>query len=150
MKYTNFKYEFIERTLEDVERYVGNYEVTALLNSCVGLLIIPQQTLFDKVPNYPIGKYGLDTSLIKLKNGRKNSIKPVVRHIRNSISHGNFTQGDCFDGKISAIRFQDYDFSDIKTKSEENMTFEMFISVEGLRNFVINFAKDVLNTKDGE
>lgn len=51
-EYTIFPIDFINRTRENLEKYSGKYEVTNLINCCLGLIIIPKQKLKDKMPIY--------------------------------------------------------------------------------------------------
>lgn len=143
--YINFEYDFIERTLADIKRYNGQFEVTALLNSCVGLLIIPKENLFDKLPDIDIQSYGINSRLVRLNDGNSQpySLKNVLRHIRNSIAHGNFKQEDVSGGIIRSLRFQDFNI--IRGKS--NLTFELILGVEEFRDFAMRVASDVLLTK---
>ncbi len=49
--------DYIERTKLNYERLkAGPYEVTQLINSAIGLLIIPEQKLYDKITNKMISK----------------------------------------------------------------------------------------------
>lgn len=100
--YINFEYDFIKRTLVDIERYQGEFEVTALLNSCVGLLVIPKENLFDKFSDEDISHFGIDVNKVRVNDnsGCPHSLKNVLRHIRNSIAHGNFNQEDTSGGVI--------------------------------------------------
>ena len=51
MEYKNiFEIEFIQRTQEIVNGYQIPFENTLFINACVGLLIIPQQSLFNHLP----------------------------------------------------------------------------------------------------
>ncbi len=143
--YVNFEYDFIKRTLADIERYQGEYEVTALLNSCVGLLVIPKENLFDKLPDEDINRFGIDANKIKVNDNsmHPHSLKNVLRHIRNSIAHGNFNQEDCTDGVIKSLRFQDF-----KTANRQNVkTFDFVCGVSQFRSFAIKVATEILATE---
>lgn len=143
--YINFEYDFIERTLIDIERYQGEFEVTALLNSCVGLLVIPKENLFDKLQDEDICQYGIAVNKVRVNDnsGCSHSLKNVLRHIRNSIAHGNFNQEDTSGGIIRSLRFQDY----VKENGRRKRTFEMTIRVEEFRSFAIRVANEVLATR---
>lgn len=143
--YIDFEYDFIERTLLDIERYQGEFGVTMLLNSCVGLLVIPKENLFDKLSDEDVSQYGIDMNKIRVNDnsGFPNSFKNILRHIRNSISHGNFNQSDTSGGIIRTLRFQDF----MKENGRRKKTFEMTISVEEFRKFAIGVATEVLATR---
>lgn len=143
--YTDFKYDFIQRTLQDINNYTGNYEVTALLNSCVGLLIIPKENLFNVLPTKTVQDFDLETQKLFINDGRHNthSVKNIVIHIRNSISHGNFQQKSIHNGQIESLEFQDFNPPDMGG----NKTFEMIISVDEFKKFAIRVATEVLATR---
>lgn len=86
-----FEKEIINRTLSIVNEYKGNFEKTALVNCCIGLLIVPEQKFYDKLPNKKIDgtKWGIDASLIQKCS--KKTIKDVARHIRNAVAHNGIT-----------------------------------------------------------
>lgn len=143
--YVDFKYDFIQRTLDEILRYDGQYEVTALLNSCIGLLIIPKETLFNKLPTIDISDYDLDKKYVHVNDGRNNaySIKNIVIHLRNSIAHGYFQQESIQAGQIKSLKFQDFN----PPNRGGNKTFEIVINVDQFREFVIKVAKEVLETR---
>lgn len=74
MEYKNiFEIEFIQRTQEIVNGYQIPFENTLFINACVGLLIIPQQSLFNHLPTEVVSadKWGIadtDISCIKEPN----------------------------------------------------------------------------------
>ena len=86
MEYKNiFEIEFIQRTQEIVNGYQIPFENTLFINACVGLLIIPQQSLFNHLPTEVVSadKWGIaDTDISCIKEPNK-SVKNVARHIRN-------------------------------------------------------------------
>lgn len=62
MEYKNiFEIEFIQRTQEIVNGYQIPFENTLFINACVGLLIIPQQSLFNHLPTEVVSadKWGI-------------------------------------------------------------------------------------------
>ncbi len=146
--YIDFEYDFIERTLTDIKKYHGDYEVTALVNGCVGLLIIPKENLFNQLPDVDVSSYGIDLSKIQVNDKYRlpYSLKNILRHIRNSIAHGNFNQEDSSGSIIRSLRFQDFK----KVNEQKIMTFEMIIDVYQFRDFAIRVASEVLSTKQGD
>lgn len=69
MEYTRFEISFVERTLENLENYKGKYEVTDLINNCLGLIIIPRQKFYDTIPKYTFDTsdetYGITKKILK-------------------------------------------------------------------------------------
>ena len=96
MEYKNiFEIEFIQRTQEIVNGYQIPFENTLFINACVGLLIIPQQSLFNHLPTEVVSadKWGIaDTDISCIKEPNK-SVKNVARHIRNAIAHDGIRFG---------------------------------------------------------
>ena len=46
MQYDTIDYDFIKRTLEIIDEYQGDNDVTLLINCCLGLLILPKEKHF--------------------------------------------------------------------------------------------------------
>jgi len=128
-----FEKEIISRTLGLLQEYSGPYEKTLLLNCCIGLLITPKEFLWDKLPETPINKkeWGICPSEIKM-NGEK-TVKQVVRHIRNAISHN--------DVKYSSENGKDITHIRIISKDRNVETFKIDnLKVESFETFVKQFA----------
>ncbi|WP_407932416.1 HEPN family nuclease [Dysgonomonas sp. PH5-45] len=51
-EYTNFPKDFLVRTKDNLNNYEGDYAVTNLINSYLWLIIIPDELLIKKLPNY--------------------------------------------------------------------------------------------------
>lgn len=103
--------DFFYRTLTNLARYNCDhqedpqyypYEVTMLLNSLFGILIVPKENLEI-----------LDSVNIEfLQSKYRGDAKNFFRHMRNSLSHGHFINGIMIDSEtkeIVSIRFQDID-----------------------------------------
>lgn len=86
--------EFARRTRDNLFRIEqdGDYEVTQLINSLLGLLVIPEQKCFEK-----LSKVSMDSDFIKqlqfkiTKNSYSNediNLEFIARHLRNAICHG--------------------------------------------------------------
>lgn len=87
-----FVRDFAKRTLYNCESLKnGPYEVTQLINSCIGLLIVPKER--SLIEESKISK----ATAQKLKNCVKNNtyneeltVTNLIRHMRNGISHAKF------------------------------------------------------------
>lgn len=132
--YNKQELDFVCRTKKIIEQYdkleIENgekFEVTLFINCMVGLLIIPQQKLFDKLPTVVIDKanWGIDPNVIKI--GEKD-ICNVARHLRNSISHYNFNSFSLND------EIEGFEFTDIN--KQEKTTFKAQIKISELKVFV--------------
>lgn len=151
--YKNFEHDFIQRTLKDIDRYSGSYEVTALINSCVGLLVIPKEKLFEQLPtsilnedkrNFGINKCNIrfiapEKQELRFENYDEYNIRNVVTHMRNAVAHGRIQQESICEGQISSLEFKD--------EYKGKQTFEAVLSVDEFRSFAISIANEVLKSK---
>lgn len=140
-----FMSEFIERTLANL-RWIENnvpatYEVTQLLNSFTGLLVLPHQKVQDSIEDSDISsdllhriqsnvRICLDCS----KRVTDKSLKNIVRHLRNGICHWHVQF--CGSTEIEAIRITD------RCKGE---AFEAQFDIDLLREFVVEFGTNTKN-----
>ena len=122
--------DFFERTLHNLELYEKNhadnpdeynYEVTMMLNSLLGLLVVLKEktTLLNKV----------DISFL----GYPGSSKDFFRHMRNSITHGHFIDNIKVNEETNEIEEITFIDKDPKTKNE---TFRQTTSVSDLRQLI--------------
>jgi hypothetical protein len=68
------------------------YEVTALMNSMLGLLVFPQQKYVDAIPETPIeelARLGWPLPEVVGNFPQIPNLRQLVRHLRNAISHFN-------------------------------------------------------------
>lgn len=90
-EYKDFPRDFVNRSKANVENYCGEYEITNLINNCLGLIIIPKETLSKNIPeyifNYNDKSYSITRSNITHSEDGY-SLSQVLRHIRNGLSHG--------------------------------------------------------------
>jgi hypothetical protein len=151
--YENQDLDFVKRTKEILKQYDNyqiekstKYEVTLLLNCCVGLLLLPQERVFDELPATIINKeeWGISPDDIKTiidnkKNVELKNIQNIARHLRNSIAHYRFTAKPDKVDDIKEITFIDYLFKST-TKS-----FEITITIENLKIFIDKISNDFIN-----
>ena len=135
--YQQQEIDFIKRTKIIIQQYENihvekteeKFEKTLFINCLLGLLIIPQQYLFDKLPNTRINtNWGILESEIRFIKESNKSINDITRHLRNSISHYNFEILSNDSDEIESIKFID--------KFDKNKkSFEAIISIENLKIF---------------
>jgi len=147
--------DFVERTQQLIEQYnrlnlppEEYYNVTLLLNACVGLLFIAHEKHKDKLPNQPLQTttWGINPNQIKcckkfdkhkqIKN-ETISLKVVCEHIRNSIAHCRFELIKDAKGMINWIRFEDW--------NHQNLTFELTISLHDFQEFTKEVSQYILH-----
>lgn len=127
----NITKEFIRRTRENYENYQGKYEVTNLINSMLGLVVIPKEDdrLYPKIENDWIGKQFWN-EIRKGVSKKDDDLCEIVRHLRNAIAHGGIKLvADGNPGEIREVEFKDGDVYRIKWK------------IDTLKKFVEEFAK---------
>lgn len=154
-------YDFVERTQRLIEQYnrlnlssEEYYNVTLLLNACVGLLFIAHEKHKNKLPNktLQITTWGINPHQIKcckifdrhkqtLKNERV-SLKIVCKHIRNSIAHCRFELKTNATKTIDRIHFEDW--------NNNNLTFDLTISLRDFRNFTHEVSQYILNLQSNQ
>lgn len=146
--YKQQKYDFVNRTKEILDQYKQwsvkvpegkRYEITLLLNCFVGLLVIPNEEWNNYLPDDLVSEkqWGLKPEHISLIEGGKKQIKEIVRHLRNSVSHYEFTSFGNNKGDITRIDFKDFN-------KQGTQTFEATIPVINLRVFLDKFSEFML------
>ena len=129
-EYTNFTKDFVNRTQDILNNYYGKYEVTNLINCCLGLIIIPKQNIGIKFPNYTFDnsnkRFGISKKNIIFEESYNFSLSNILRHIRNGIAHGRIDQ-KTIKNKIVGLRIHD------KQNSDSNENFAIQFTIEELK-----------------
>jgi hypothetical protein len=105
----------MQRTLEILNSYRGPYDATLLVNCLLGLLVVPKESLLDKVPSDPfenLSAWGINPGSIKRLgkcdhgDEHKPNLRQLIRRLRNAVAHFNV---DPIHDKqeVSAFRFAD-------------------------------------------
>ena len=162
-------YDFIERTQKLLEQYDNvklppeeKYEVTLLLNACVGLLFICKEKYNDKLPdsaakldeikNCVIICRTYDDSSKTVVNEEK-TVASICRHLRNSIAHCNFSFNSTkqINRKkvITSIIFRDscmveYRDKNNKKRKKTEKTFDAEIDIKTLREFLLDVSTQTM------
>lgn len=143
--------DFAERTKNNCEAMKKGqrpyYEVTQLINSMVGLLVIPQTEIYQEITDKMISADLLnDVKKCVKRNTYKdedNDLKTIARHIRNGIAHSRI--GFCAEKEpqngrplqIKTVIFKD-EYKNGNKKVEYH--FEIEIPIDVLREFLYAFA----------
>lgn len=149
--------EFILRTIRVIEQYENvkiklecSYSRTLFINCCVGLLLLSKEIAYKQLPNSKksMNDWGIDINNDKDKISICSpyiSPKQIARHLRNSISHGNFDFAvkDGLSIPINHISFKDYD-------ENENLTFKAQIPFNEFRIFVLKVSEEALKILNKE
>lgn len=86
------EHEFVDRTLKLIKDYTGEYEVTLLINCCLGLIVLPKEKHFNSIPTekippkrklWGLSQENISVDCISCGYG----LRDVVCRIRNGICH---------------------------------------------------------------
>jgi hypothetical protein len=136
--YTDFPKSFIERTVCNVNNYKGDYEVTNLINNCMGLLVILSNPRLIALPDYTFDdtncRFSITKSNIQYEVSNDYSLRNVVRHIRNGLAHGR-TEQQSDGNEIVGIRIHD------KVNDTSGENFAIQLSIDEFRDFVLSLSK---------
>lgn len=160
-------YNFIKKTRSIINQYERfkiepkeNYDVTLLLNACVGLLFIAHEKYKDRfgdIKKLPIynnwNHYVSCVEKCKCKKSKKvkdntkyyikdenPTIKVVCKHIRNSIAHCNFETKTNDSGEIVSIIFKDF----VKIDGKVQSTFKMSVSLDDFKGFAMAISDYII------
>lgn len=137
-----FVKDFYARTLKVLAGYDGEYDVAMLINSMVGLLVVPKERYFR---SKQVDESYVDSELLKqiravFKPNSDIPLTQILRHLRNSVTHGNMeikAERPTIIGDpvvIGSVLFTDRD----------GVSAE--IPIDLLRKFLISFATSVCNS----
>ena len=134
-----FLSDFINRTKENYLKLQNDkYEVTQLINSSVGLLIIPEQLRFRKLKDEMISPELLKevrACIVKdtyVEDQPIPSLQSIAKHMRNAVAHNKLS----FDNDSETNEIKMIYFADKRTKEQ----FELRMSVDLLRRFFFEFS----------
>lgn len=137
------------KNLEYIEKMVQEnpeaelFEVTQLVNSLLGLLVFPFEKMRDKIP---------DTNLAELKEqgwsvprivGRfpeLNTLKDLVRYLRNAVAHFNMDFMPDHQGMIEGVR--------VWNRYQGQVTWRAEMNIRELRDIVYRFTDLILHLED--
>lgn len=123
----------MERTLSLVTKYDGDLDATLLINCLLGLLIVPKESLIEKIPETEFAflcEWGIEPSSIK-KLGKcayghehQPNLRQLVKRLRNAVAHFRI-EPIHRNKKVSGFSFRDQN------------GFRADVSLKELRKFVI-------------
>lgn len=143
-KDSEFIKDFISRTKENINRGCHPYEVTQLINSLIGLLVLPKEKYYDGIKNEMI-----DAQLFRkiqscvINPPTRCSLKYIVRRMRNAIAHFHIEcKADADTKEIEKIIFSD--FADNDESKSPDFIIELEVSL--VKHFVDQFSDAVLRS----
>lgn len=132
-----FTKSFMSRTLVIVNEYQGPYDATLLINCMLGLLVLPKETLLNKLPDAPFDQFsqcGIQPNSIK-NHGRCDYGHPhelnrrqLIRRMRNAVSHFRVEPFQS-PGNVQGFEFKDQN------------GFHAKLTLQELKEFVIKLSE---------
>lgn len=94
----DFHRSFMARTRKNLENYKGEYEATHPINSLLGLLVIPKEKIFDRIPATPpdqldttqwgsVSDWMTQSNKCDLGHVHTLTLRQFVRKLRNAVAH---------------------------------------------------------------
>lgn len=166
MKYKDFEYDFVERTLRNIEWIAKQnstvkddptsmtfYEFTNLINQCLGLILLPSQfsnSTFLANFTQELTHYGVGDNIVnKIKGNKDKTLSNILRHLRNGIAHGHIQQYSANNHDITDVRILDADKGVVITSDDDAHTI-IELNIEELRTFAIKVAEEYCRLKKEE
>lgn len=146
----NIMSEYMDRTLENltiIENSTSkSYEVTQLINSFVGLLVLPKEKLFRNISDKIVKESTLNAikNNVKICKNKANqnevvNLQNIVKHLRNGVCHFRIE----FYGNQGIEEICITDFFENVQRQIKIQTFEATFNVKLLRDFVVEFGKSM-------
>jgi len=137
VEYDKIEIDFVGRTLRLICEYDGAYEVTFLINCCLGLLVLPKEKHYKSIPKKEIPKtgtlWGLSRKSVTADCQHCGYVlSDVIRRIRNGICHFMVKTLPDGSGKISKIEIKDRGM------------FKVVLSIEEFKELATSLAKHVI------
>ena len=166
MEYKDFEYDFVERTLRNIEwiekqnsivkddpTSMTFYEFTNLINQCLGLILLPSQfsnSTFLANFSQELTHYGVGDNIVnKIKGNKDKTLSNILRHLRNGIAHGHIQQYSVNNHDITDVRILDADKGVVITSDDDAHTI-IELNIEELRTFAIKVAEEYCRLKEEE
>lgn len=143
-----FTKDFIIRTKYNINHLNTPYEVTQLINSMVGLLIIPEQKYFKQITDDMICGSLLNEirgAIEKNTYDSKNteiSLQDITLHLRNGVAHFRMSFEENSNGEIANVIIKDHRSLGSKKAAAD---FEIKLSVDLLKRYLFEFSEAFCN-----
>jgi hypothetical protein len=124
------------------ESGVQVFEVTALINSMLGLLVFPQQSYIDQLPEVSLQELAAAGWPIPEIHGnypQVKNLKQLVRHLRNAISHFNIEFEPDNSGQIAGLSVWNTD------QRSKKVNWRVRLTVADLEAIAMQFVALLLN-----
>lgn len=149
MMYAELVADFAKRTRVNLDairelRGAGQdvYEVTALINSMLGLLVFPQQNYVNSIPETPLADLrAAGWPLPRTRGGfpEVQSLRGLIRYLRNAITHCNLEFQSGGNGEISGLVVWNMD--------RGKRTWEAELDIEDLDGIAARFSEMLIDPR---
>ncbi len=149
MNYHDLIIDFAERTrhnlnvLRDIQKNMSDkytvFEVTQLINSMLGLLVFPQQTYINKIPQIPLNELknqGWPIPKVEGDYPQVKDLRELIRYLRNAIAHCNLEFLSDERGEIKGLK--------VWNKSTGKTTWKAELTIENIEKFTDKFIQLLL------
>lgn len=122
---------------------VEAYETTQIVNSCLGLLVFPQQHFIERIPETPMEqlvKEGWPLPKITGQFHQVANLKELIRHLRNAIAHFNIQFIGDSENQIRLLRVWNTNRGQ-KTWEAELSVYDLKIISEKFTGLLIEYNK---------
>lgn len=149
-----FVADFVRRTKENISCGYHPHEITQLINSLVGLLILPKERYYDNIQNDMIERQLLNElrQCIDIPSeNRRHNLRFIVRRMRNAISHFHIEcKVDKDTRQIDHIIFMDFSDGNIGNSPDFQMTIPNGILEQFVYQFSDAVAKSISATDNSQ
>ncbi|MBE0504719.1 MAG: hypothetical protein IBX46_11375 [Desulfuromonadales bacterium] len=133
MDYDDIINDFNKRTKKLLDSYDGEYDVTLLVNCCLGLLVLPKEKCLKDIPDIEIpidsSIWGINRKSVTVKCDKCGYKLPyIIKKIRNGICH--------FDIKSIPNENKNIEFLEIKDRDGFKATF----SIDQLKELAVSLS----------
>jgi hypothetical protein len=154
MMYENLLKDFTVRTrhnlsLIEAQKDVGHeaFETTQLINSLLGLLVLPQERMLSAIPDLPLSELharGWPAFESEGSFRPPRTLKPLVRYLRNAVAHFNIEFLPDESGEIGGVILTN------RWNNDSDIPWRVRLPLKDLRKLVECFSDLLLEQTDRE
>ena len=134
--------DFVIRTKDNIVHGDHRYEVTQLINSLVGLLVLPKERYYKNINDNMIDSQTFCAIRECIQSNKKLKLVDIVRHMRNAIAHFHIECKAEFETKVIDRIILTDDFRSDSPKPN----FKMILPISLLEQFLFQLADAVVKS----
>ncbi len=119
---------------------VKAYEITQLVNSCLGLIAIPRQVCFENIPKTPLNELASEDWPIPNDEGGLHpapNLNELIIRLRNGIMHSHFEFSHDEQDEIKSLLVWD--------EKNHRKIWQARFNIDELRMFLIKFSDELID-----